>query len=130
MVIDSSALVAILLEETEGVLFTELISQERYRLVSATSFVETSIVIGSRYGPSGLEQLSALIQENEIAVVPFTKEQAEVASQAYFMYGKGRHPAKLNFGDCCSYALSKVVKQPLLFKGNDFSQTDTDCISY
>lgn len=94
------------------------------------TIIETSIVIGQRYGSPGLTQLDLLIRENSIALVPLSAEQAETARQAYFKYGKGRHPAKLNRGDCCSYALAKVSKQPLLFKGDDFAKTDIDRVAY
>jgi ribonuclease VapC len=124
MIIDSSVLVAILLGEPEADLFSELISKDRYRFMSTVSFVETSIVISSRFGSQGFETLDALILESGLTLLPFSKEQAYLARQAYLNYGKGRHPAKLNFGDCCSCALAKVVKQPLLFKGNDFIHTD------
>lgn len=124
MVIDSSALIAILCGEEEAEVFAELISNDRYRLVSALSFVEASIVIDSRLGAEGTAQLDLLIQEAAIAIVSLTSEQSYLARQAYFQYGKGRHPAKLNLGDCCAYALAKATQQPLLFKGNDFSQTD------
>lgn len=130
MVIDSSALVAILSGEAEALIFAELISNSSYRLVSTLSFIETSIVIGQRYGSPGLTQLDLLIRENSIALVPLSTEQAEIARQAYFNYGKGRHPAKLNLGDCCAYALAKLSKQPLLFKGDDFSKTDIDRVIY
>lgn len=130
MVIDSSALVAILSGEDEAPVFAELIASSFYRLVSTLSFVETSIVIGQRYGTSGLAQLDLLIRENSIALVPLSAQQAEIARQAYFNYGKGRHPAKLNLGDCCSYALAKISKQPLLFKGEDFSKTDIERVPY
>ena len=130
MVIDSSALVAILLKEDEAEVFADLIGQDRYRLLSTLSFVETSIVISARYGEEGVQLLDTLIEDNEIALVPLSEAQAEAARQAYFTYGKGRHPAKLNLGDCCSYALAKVAKQPLLFKGEDFSQTDINRVAY
>ncbi|MGJ3246653.1 MAG: type II toxin-antitoxin system VapC family toxin [Elainellaceae cyanobacterium] len=130
MVIDSSALVAILSGEAEALIFAELISNSSYRLVSTLSFIETSIIIGQRYGSPGLTQLDLLIRENSIALVPLSTEQAEIARQAYFNYGKGRHPAKLNLGDCCAYALAKLSKQPLLFKGDDFSKTNIDRVIY
>lgn len=130
MVIDSSALVAILSQEEEASIFADLISTSTYRLVSTLSFIETSIVINQRYGPAGLKQLDVLIQDNIMALVPLTAEQAEVARQAHLKYGKGRHPAKLNLGDCCSYALAKVSGLPLLFKGNDFSKTDIPRVIY
>lgn len=124
MVIDTSAVIAILQKEDEAQRFAELIAADRYRLMSAVSYLESAIVIGSRYGATGREQLDALIQAHEIAIIPFSQTQSEAAKTAYFTYGKGHHPAKLNMGDCCSYALAKVTGQPLLFKGNDFSQTD------
>lgn len=130
MVIDSSALVAILMGEKEAELFADLIANDQYRLVSTLSFVETSIVISSRYGDAGTTQLDLLIAESGIALVPLTEEQAEIARRAYFTYGKSYHPAKLNLGDCCSYALATVAEQPLLFKGNDFSQTDIDYVPH
>lgn len=110
-------------------MFAELISRDRYRLVSTLSFIETSIVTGSRFGQTGLTELEALIRDSGIALVPLSQKQAEIACQAYFNYGKGRHPAKLNLGDCCSYALAKVSGQALLFKGNDFSHTDIDRVA-
>jgi ribonuclease VapC len=130
MVIDSSALVALLTGEAEATVFAQLIGESAYRLVSALSFVETSIVIGQRYGLLGTDQLNLLIRDSAIAVVPLTVQQAEIACQAYFSYGKGRHPTRLNLGDCCSYALAKVSGQPLLFKGDDFSQTDIPRVIY
>ncbi len=78
----------------------------------------------------GQRQLDLLIAESGIALVPLTEEQAEIARRAYFTYGKSYHPAKLNLGDCCSYALATVAEQPLLFKGNDFSQTDIDYVPH
>ncbi|NEP15468.1 MAG: type II toxin-antitoxin system VapC family toxin [Leptolyngbya sp. SIO4C1] len=126
MVIDTSAVIAILQKEDEAKLFAELIAADRYRLMSAVSYLESAIVIGSRYGATGREQLDALIRTHAIAVIPFSQAQAEAAKTAYFTYGKGHHPARLNMGDCCSYALAKVTRQPLLFKGDDFSQTDVD----
>ncbi|MEO1297086.1 MAG: type II toxin-antitoxin system VapC family toxin [Cyanobacteria bacterium J06636_16] len=130
MVIDSSALVAILLNEAEALRLIAAISEAEHRLVSSLSFFETSIVIGSRYQSAGLQQLDELIGNNDVILIPLTEEQSRIARQAYFIYGKGYHPAKLNLGDCCSYALAKVMKQPLLFKGNDFSQTDIETVVY
>jgi ribonuclease VapC len=130
MVIDSSALVAILSQEEEAIIFADLIGNSAYRLVSTLSFIETSIVINQRYGAAGLTQLDGLMTNNLMALVPLTAEQAEVARQAYVNYGKGRHPAKLNLGDCCSYALAKVSGLPLLFKGDDFSKTDIPYVAY
>lgn len=124
MVIDTSAVIAILQQEDEAHQFAELIAAERYRLMSAVSHLESAIVIGSRYGATGKAQLEALLRTHTISIVPFTPIQAAAAKTAYFTYGKGHHPARLNMGDCCSYALAKTTGEPLLFKGNDFSQTD------
>ena len=124
MVIDTSAVIAILQQEDEAQQFAELIAADRYRLMSAVSHLESAIVIGSRYGATGKAQLNALLRTHAISIIPFTPTQAEAAQTAYFAYGKGHHPARLNMGDCCSYALAKTTGEPLLFKGNDFSQTD------
>jgi ribonuclease VapC len=124
MVIDSSAVIAILQREDEAQLFADLIAADSYRLISSVSYLESAIVIGSRYGTAGREQLDALFRAHEIILVPFSQTQAKTAKIAYFTYGKGHHPARLNMGDCCSYALAKVTQQPLLYKGDDFLQTD------
>jgi ribonuclease VapC len=95
------------------------------RLVSAPTYLETAIVIESRWGPRAQEQLDKLLAELDIDIVPFTRDQAIVAVAAYRRYGKGSgHPAGLNFGDCFSYALAKIRDEPVLFKGNDFSHSD------
>ena len=124
MVIDTSAVIAILQQEAEAQQFAELIAVDRYRLLSAVSYLESAIVIGSRYGVTRQAQLDALLRTHAISIIPFTPAQAEAAKTAYSTYGKGHHPARLNLGDCCSYALAKTTGEPLLFKGNDFSQTD------
>jgi ribonuclease VapC len=92
--------------------------------VSAATFVEVSIVAESRVGDAGIRQRDAVFRGAHIAIQPVTEEQAHIASQAYSVYGKGRHAAGLNFGDCFSYALAKATGEPLLFKGGDFRQTD------
>ncbi len=92
--------------------------------VSAATFVEISIVAESRTGDAGIRQRDAVFRGARIAIQPVTEEQAHIASQAYSTYGKGRHAAGLNFGDCFSYALAKATGEPLLFKGDDFRQTD------
>lgn len=92
--------------------------------MSVATFVETSIVIESRYGAEGLRDLDLLLERAGLELVPVDVEQARAARAAYSRYGKGRHPAALNFGDCFSYALARVLGEPLLFKGGDFSQTD------
>jgi ribonuclease VapC len=124
MVIDTSALVAILDDEPERRAFNEAIEAADTRLMSAASFVEISIIIESRYGADGLRDLDLFMIESGIDLVAVDVEQARVARHGYSRFGKGRHPAALNFGDCFSYALARVRGETLLFKGTDFAQTD------
>ena len=124
MVIDSSALIAILLQEPERGPFIDAISTADRCLLSTANYVETTLVIESRLGEEGGRELELLIAKAQIELVPISAEMAEVARTAWRKYGKGRHPASLNFGDCFSYALAKISGNSLLFKGNDFSQTD------
>lgn len=129
MVIDTSALVAILTNEPEQADFIRAIERADLRLLSAASWVEVSIVIESRYDAAGLHHLDRLLAQAEVETVAVDAEQARVAREAFQRYGKGRHPAALNFGDCFTYALSIVRGEPLLFKGNDFSQTDVTAVN-
>jgi ribonuclease VapC len=124
MVMDTSALLAVLLDETEAVVFAAAIANDTRRLLSAVSALEASIVIEARKGPDGRHELDLLLHRIGAIIVPFNQAQFEIARDAWTRFGKGNHPAGLNFGDCCSYALSKTSNEPLLFKGNDFSQTD------
>lgn len=124
MVIDTSALVAILCDEPEAALFEAALEQDTTRLISAATLLETSIVIEARFGEVGGRELDLLIHKAQIAVEPFDQEQTEIAREAYRTYGKERHPAALNYGDCFAYALSVVRGEPLLYKGDDYSKTD------
>ncbi len=124
MVIDSSALIAILLGEPEAEPFALAIGSDPKRLISVFTALEASIVIEAKKGESGGRELDLLVHQARIEIVPLTVEQFEMARTAWRNYGKGRHPAGLNIGDCCSYALAKCAGEPLLFKGNDFSKTD------
>lgn len=125
MVLDTSALTAILFGEPEAQHFVDLISKDSKRLLSASTALELMIVIESRKGEIGGRDLDLFIHRANIDIVPFDSEQAELARIAWRRYGKGNnHPAQLNFGDCFAYALSKMSGEPLLFKGNDFSHTD------
>lgn len=125
MVLDTSALIAILFGEPESETFINLISQDSKRLLSASTALELMLVIESRKGEIGGRDLDLFLHRAKIDIVPFDAEQAELARIAWRRYGKGNgHPAQLNFGDCFAYALSKITGEPLLFKGNDFSQTD------
>jgi ribonuclease VapC len=124
MIIDTSALLAILQNEPERRSFNEAIEEAESRLLSAATLVEVSMVIESRYGAEGVRDLDLLISRAQIEIVSVDVEQAYVARRAFSQFGKGRHPAGLNYGDCFSYALAKVCDEPLLYKGEDFSQTD------
>jgi ribonuclease VapC len=124
MVIDTSALLAILQDEPERRRLNEAVEAAESRLLSVASFVETSIVIESRFGTEGLHHLDLIIDRAGIELAPVDVEQARVARAAFSRFGKGRHPAGLNFGDCFSYALAQVLGETLLYKGDDFSKTD------
>jgi ribonuclease VapC len=126
MVIDTSALLAILQDEPERRAFNEAIESADARSISTATFVEVSIVIESRYGAEGLRDLDLLIAKASIGLVAVDGEQAHLARMAFSRFGKGRHPAGLNYGDCFSYALAKSLGEPLLYKGGDFSLTDVD----
>ena len=125
MVIDSSALIALLLDEPETVEFVAAIAAAPTRLLSASSYLEAAIVMIGRWGPDAVGRLDRLLDDLSIVVTAFTPEQATLAVAAYRQYGRGSgHAAGLNYGDCFSYALAKLTGEPLLFKGNDFSLTD------
>lgn len=124
MVIDTSAILAILGNEPEAELFAETIASAEMRWISAATLLETAIVVEARHGAVGGQKLDEMIVAAQILVEPVTVEQVALARLAYRTYGKGRHPAGLNFGDCFSYALAKLRSEPLLFKGEDFTQTD------
>ena len=127
MVIDSSALIAILCDEPERYDFNRKIEADSRRLISTATVLETSIVLENRYGEEAYRELDFFLLKAAIEIRPFDAEQLEIARRAYRQYGKGRHPASLNYGDCFSYALAKQTGEPLLFKGNDFAQTDIEC---
>jgi ribonuclease VapC len=124
MVIDSSALIAILGYEPEAEALAAAIQDDPVRLMSAASWLESAIVIEARHGSPGGQKFDELVDVAQIKIEPVTVEQATTARLAFRTYGKGRHAASLNFGDCFAYALAKVSGEPLLCKGNDFSQTD------
>ena len=127
MVIDSSAIIAILCDEPERYNFNRKIEADSRRFISTASVLETSIVLENRYGEEAYRELDFFLLKGAIEIRPFDTEQLEIARRAYRQYGKGRHPASLNYGDCFSYALAKQTGEPLLYKGNDFSQTDIEC---
>jgi len=124
MVIETSALVAILFDEPDAEHLEIAIESDPTRLISTASVLETSIVVEARLGEAGGRELDLLLHKAQIEVVAFTVEQLAMARHAFRVYGKGQHRAGLNYGDCFAYALSKTSGEPLLFKGNDFNQTD------
>jgi len=125
VILDTSAVIAILRLEAEAAEFAAIIERAPHRRMSAVSYVETGAVIDSSKDPIASRRLDELIDEAQIVIEPATEAQARIARQAYRDFGKpSGHPAKLNFGDCFSYALAKSKSEPLLFKGQDFSRTD------
>jgi len=124
MVIDTSVVVAILFDEDGAENLEAAIDADPVRLMSVASVLETSIVVETRFGEIGGRELDLLLHRVPIDVTGVTVEQLEVARKAFRRFGKGRHPAGLNFGDCFTYALAKVSGEPLLFKGDDFGKTD------
>ena len=129
MVVDPSALIAVLQDEPDREAIIECIQSADSICMSVVSFVEASIVIHHRNRIDGLLDLDLLISKAGIELVSCDSNQAYVARSAFRIYGKGQHPAKLNFGDCFSYALAKTRNEPLLYKGQDFSQTDVESVS-
>ena len=124
MVVDTSALLAILSDEPERRHFNELIALSPSPMISSGTYLEAAIVTEARFGKEGGRDLKLLVSLASIAIIPFDVDQAAIAADAYSRYGKGRHSAGLNFGDCFAYALAKKCNKSLLFKGEDFPQTD------
>ncbi len=129
MVIDTSALLAVLLNEPEAPSVQAAIDRDPIRLMAPPSALEAAIVIERRFGEADGRELDLLLHKAGIELVPFDGEQMELARHAYRCFGKGRHRAGLNFGDCFAYALSHRSGEPLLFVGDDFSRTDVDAIA-
>ncbi|MBO9579584.1 MAG: type II toxin-antitoxin system VapC family toxin [Sphingobium sp.] len=130
MIVDTSALVAILYGEAEGDRFTEIIHGADVCRISVANFLELSMVIEMQLGPDGTRQAETFLRRADIRIEPVTVDQGYIARQAFFDFGKGRHKAQLNFGDCFAYALSKALEEPLLYKGADFSMTDVQAVRY
>ncbi len=124
MVIDSSAIAAIVLEEPDASIYISAITNDPRRLISAATLVEISIVLMRRRKSDAVAALDALILQLRIIVIPVDHEQALLAREAFRRFGKGRDRAGLNYGDCFSYALARQTGESLLFKGNDFAHTD------
>jgi ribonuclease VapC len=129
MVIDTSVLIAILLDEPEQDAFLRAIDAAPARLVSAMSKLEAGIVMVTRKGRAAGSEVDMLMTKLAATIVPFDEHQADIARDAFARFGKGRHPAGLNFGDCAAYALAMAEAEPLLFKGTDFGATDVQVAS-
>ena len=128
MIIDTSALLAILFDEPDGPALLRRIAEAPIRLLSSANAMEAWIVADRHANPAKGPALDALLETLGIDIVPVTVQHARLARTAYHTYGKGRHPAGLNFGDCFAYALAKATDLPLLFKGDDFGQTDVPVV--
>jgi len=130
MIIDSSALIAILLKEPEARRLADAIGESSVRWLPASCFLEASMLILGRSGEDGIRDMDLLIARYRIDILAFAESQARLAREAFKRYGKGRHPAKLNLGDCMAYALARETGEELLFKGADFALTDVAVASY
>lgn len=124
MIVDTSAVIAILLGEPETEAFSRALADDPKRMISAFSALESAIVIEAKKGEAGGIELDLLLHRAQIEIISLNTDQVELALTAWRKYGQGNHPAGLNIGDCCAYALAKYSGEPLLFKGTDFSQTD------
>jgi ribonuclease VapC len=124
IVVDTSAVIALLEDEADAALYTSALVAADGLTMSAANVLECSLVIESRYGEVGRERLDGFLTQVEVEVAAFDAEQVMLARAAFRRFGRGRHPAQLNFGDCFAYALAKQRGASLLYKGNDFSQTD------
>jgi ribonuclease VapC len=124
MILDTSALIAILYREPEAETFVQRIHAAETCRMSVATWLELAIVVEHQLGPEGTRQAETFLRRAGIVIEPLTVEQGELARQGFLDFGKGRHKAGLNYGDCFAYALAKARGEPLLFKGNDFSQTD------
>ncbi len=124
MIVDSSAILAILFAEPDAAVFATAMNEADACKISAATFVEVAVVVEAQTKDRGSRQLDTFLRRAGFVIEPVTEEQAHLARQAYSDFGKGRHPAGLNFGDCFSYALAKASGEALLFKGSDFSRTD------
>lgn len=126
MIIDSSALVAILRTEPGYDRLVLAIAQAERRMLAAPTLLETTMVLVGRWQDQIVDRFAAFLRTASIETIPFTADHAAVARQAFLRYGKGRHPAALNFGDCIAYAAARLEAMPLLFKGDDFRLTDIE----
>ncbi|MDR0342210.1 MAG: type II toxin-antitoxin system VapC family toxin [Nocardiopsaceae bacterium] len=124
MIIDSSAIIAVIGREPGHDRIVHRLAGSPATRIGAPTRLEAGIVLAARFGPRGKTALARFLQENLVGTIPFSEQHADVALDAFTRFGKGRHPASLNFGDCCAYATASVAREPLLCVGDDFPQTD------
>lgn len=124
MVVDSSAILAVLFDEEEASTFLSQLAGPQRHFMSAVNWLEASIVCEARKGEAATPFLLQLLSECSVQIIPFDASQAAIALDTWRRYGKGRHPASLNMGDCAAYALARTLNDTLLYKGDDFSKTD------
>lgn len=130
MVVDTSALLAVLFQEAEADRIARAIASDPRRLASAFTVLETAIVVEARKGEPGGRELDLLLHRIGLESVPLTASHVEVARDAWRRFGRGKHPANLNIGDCCAYALARVSGEAMLFKGDDFGKTDVPRVEF
>jgi ribonuclease VapC len=126
VIVDTSVIIAILKEEHDADTIADILARTEVRRMSAVSYVEAGVVVDGNQDPVLSRRFDDLLRDVEIAVEPVTMNQARIAREAYRDFGKGRHRAGLNLGDCFAYALAKEKREPLLFKGDDFCHTDIE----
>ncbi len=126
MIIDTSAVLAVLFSEPDARRYEDAIAKAWPRRMSVVALLETSMVLESRGGTAAGHELDLLLEKAEVELLPLTLEHANLARHAWRRFGKGSHQAALNFGDCYAYALAKTTSEPLLFKGDDFARTDIE----
>ena len=125
MIVDTSAVIAVLHNDPQALAFARLVDTATYCRMSAANFLEAALIVDARRRPEGRRRFDDLLKEMRIVIEPVTEEQVHIAREAYRDYGRGSgHPARLNFGDCFAYALARATGEPLLFKGDDFRHTD------
>lgn len=128
MIVDSSALLALLFRETAAEPIALALSEAEFCAMGAPTLAETAIVLAAKLGERSRAILSRLIEDLDLVIVPFTAAHGREAREAFLRYGRGRHPAALNYGDCLTYAVAKLAAQPLLFVGDDFQRTDLESV--
>ena len=126
MIVDSSALIALIFREPESKKILDSLAEAEVVAIGAPTLAETGIVLGAKLGEASRAILSRLVEDLDLLVVPFTAAHGREAREAFLRFGRGRHPANLNFGDCLTYATAKLAGRPLLFVGEDFNHTDLE----